>query len=340
MAKLVVAAGLLGLLVYWMDWREVVAAIRRADLGWVAAAFAVSVAGSVLSAEKWRGLLAASQIDIGLVLAARLYWIGSFFSNFLPSSIGGDAVRLMLTPAPGRLNHVAGSILLERVTGLVVLLAITCLGLAVAPWIAPRLAIGHLLLPLVGGLALASSLVLLLPRRAAAFLALLRTRLPALLRRPVRIAERLAWTVARQTRDRGAILRALALSVPFYATVVLAQYFCLRAVGADIPLHYALLFGAGIQLLAVLPVSINGLGVSEGAFVALYATFGVTVWAALAAALVRRLVDLANSALGGLLWLAYRPAFKIWSGSRSSSSTDQYRPADETPTIPAGNSPD
>ncbi|MGE3290923.1 MAG: lysylphosphatidylglycerol synthase transmembrane domain-containing protein [Geminicoccaceae bacterium] len=306
MAKLAVAGGLLGVLVYLMDWREVAMAIRRADLGWVMAALLVSMAGSAVSAEKWRGLLNASQIRISFGLAARLYWIGSFFSNFLPSSIGGDAVRLMLTPAPGRLNHVAGSILLERVTGLVVLLAITCLGLAVAPWTAPRLAAGHLLLPLVGGLALASTAVLLLPRRAAAFLALVRSHVPRFLRRPVRIAERLAWTVARQTRDRGAILRALVLSVPFYATVVLAQYFCLRAVGADIPLLYALLFGAGIQLLAVLPVSINGLGVSEGAFVALYATFGVTVWAALAAALVRRLVDLANSALGGLLWLAYR----------------------------------
>ena len=311
MAKLAVAGGLLGILVYLMDWREVAMAIRRADLAWVAAAFLVSMAGSVISAEKWRGLLGASQIRIGLVLAARPYWLGAFFSNFLPTSIGGDAVRLMLTPAPGRLNRVAGSILLERVTGLVVLLAITCVGFAVAPWIVPHLTIGHVLLPLVGGLVLASTAALLLPRRAAAFLALVRSYGPSLLRRPVRIAERLAWTVARQTRDRRALVRALALSVPFYATVVLAQYFCLRAVGADIPLHYALLFGAGIQLLAVLPISINGLGVSEGAFVALYATFGVPVWAALAAALVRRLVDLGNSALGGLLWLGYRRAAQI-----------------------------
>jgi uncharacterized protein (TIRG00374 family) len=128
-------------------------------------------------------------------------------------------------------------------------------------------------------------------------------RVPHVLRRPIHVAEHLARTIAGQVRNRGAIMRALALSVPFYATVVLAQYCCLRAVGGRVPLEYALLFGASIQLMAVLPISINGLGVSEGAFVALYAALGMPPSTAFAAAIMRRLVDLANSAIGGLLWL-------------------------------------
>ncbi len=191
------------------------------------------------------------------------------------------------------------------------------MGLAAAPWIAPHFAVGNALLPLVGGMVLAVLAVLLLPGQAAMLLAAIKPLMPSLLRLPIGIAERLATTVATQARDRDAVLRALALSVPFYATVVLAQYFCLLAVGSDVPAGYAFLLGASIQLLAVLPVSINGLGISEGAFVALYATLGATVSAALAAALIRRLVDLANSALGGLLWLSYRHHVGITSARSS-----------------------
>jgi hypothetical protein len=54
-------------------------------------------------------------------------------SNFLPTSVGGDAVRLALTPSKGRLARVAGSILVERLTGLLVMLALCAIGLSLRP---------------------------------------------------------------------------------------------------------------------------------------------------------------------------------------------------------------
>ena len=52
----------------------------------------------------------------------QLYWIGSFFSNFLPTGIGGDAVRLMLTPAPRGGCKGAARILVGGLSGLLVML--------------------------------------------------------------------------------------------------------------------------------------------------------------------------------------------------------------------------
>jgi hypothetical protein len=52
---------------------------------------------------------------------------------------------------------------------------------------------------------------------------------------------------------------------------------------------------------------VNGLGVAEGVFVLLYVQLGVDPETALAAAVLRRVVDLANSGLGGLFWLVQRP---------------------------------
>ena len=305
-AKLAVAAGVLAFLASLVDWRSALVLAARADLAWVAVALAVTMLGVVVSAEKWRGLLDRAAVRLSLGRASRLYWIGMFFSNFLPTSVGGDAARLVLTPAPGRMVEVASSIFVERLTGLAILVTISALGLLLGPALFPMRPLPPALLVLVLALAAATGALVTLPNPLRRALALLAPRLPRWLRRPVAILARLAAAVARQTRDHRAVGRALLLSLPFYLTVLLAQWATLRAVGADITLAEVLVLGTVVQLVAALPISLNGLGVAEAAFVGLYTAVGVPPHVALAAALVRRLVDLANSALGGLLWLGYR----------------------------------
>jgi glycosyltransferase 2 family protein len=126
------------LLAAFADWPGMASALRRADLGPVLAALAVSLLGVLLSAAKWRLLLRRVDITLPFREAARLYWVGMFASNFLPTSVGGDAVRLALTPARDRLALVAGSILVERLTGFMVMLALCALGIALGPWRLPR----------------------------------------------------------------------------------------------------------------------------------------------------------------------------------------------------------
>ena len=250
-------------------------------------------------------LLGDSGIAIGRAVAARLYWIGMFFSNFLPTSVGGDPVRLVMTPSNGRLERVAGSILLERLTGLLVLLGLSAASLALRPWtIGDSLPAGALLLAAVL-LTVAALTMLVVPLLVARLLGTLIEPLPRLLQRPLRKVQRVTVTLAKQARRWPAVTRALLLSLPFYGTVLLAQYAVLRAVDADVPLGDVLLLGSLVPLLSVLPVSINGLGVAEGVFVAIYASAGAVPEVAFAAAALRRLVDVANSAMGGLFWLGH-----------------------------------
>ena len=113
--------------------------------------------------------------------------------------------------------------------------------------------------------------------------------------------------------DAHSVTQAIAWSVPFYGAMMLAQYFMLRAVGAD-PGVFSVVLGAPlVSLCRMTPVTINGLFLAEGAFVLVYASAGVPPEVALAAAIVRRLVDLANSGLGGGMWLAWH--FGIRGGS-------------------------
>jgi uncharacterized membrane protein YbhN (UPF0104 family) len=306
--KAAAAAGFVVLLWFLADWGRAAAAVAAAAPEPLAWALAVSVLGVLLSAEKWRGLLRRDGVPLSLGAAARLYWVGMFFSNFLPTSVGGDAARLLLTPAPGRRAEVAGSIVAERVTGLVVMLALCALGLALRPGHFEGVG-GHRLLSAgVLAMGLAALALLLAPGLITRVLEAPATRrLPPLLaERPLGWARKLAAAVADQARDPAAIARALLLSVPFYGTIILTQHLVLRAVGAEVPLVEVALVAAVVPLLSLLPLAPNGLGVAEAAFVLLYAQLGVSPELGLAAALLRRLVDLANSGIGGLLWLGWR----------------------------------
>ena len=307
-AKALVAALLIAALCLAVDLDEAAAALARARPLPLATALAASVLGVLVSAEKWRGLLLAAGVRLSLAACARLYWVGMFASNLLPTSVGGDAARLMLTPAPGRRAAVAGSILVERLTGFLVMLGLCTLGLALRPAYFDAPGLRNAFLAAVLALDLGVVAALLAPGLLVPPLARLAGRLPpgGIPGRAVAAAGRVAAAVAAQARDPAALARALGFSVLFYGTIIVAQHAVLRAAGADVSLLEVALVAAVVPLIAMAPVSLNGLGVAEGVFVLLYIQLGVDPGAALAAAVLRRLVDLANSGLGGPLWLAFR----------------------------------
>ena len=82
-----------------VDWTAALAVLAKAGRWLILAAFLASVANILISAGKWQILLRRSRVRLGYAAAAQLYWIGAFFSNFLPTGVGGDAVRLMMTPS-------------------------------------------------------------------------------------------------------------------------------------------------------------------------------------------------------------------------------------------------
>lgn len=305
-AKAGLAVGWIAALWFLVDWGEAGATLAGADPWLVVAAFAVSVVGVLISADKWRDLLRRARVQISFQAAARLYWIGMFFSNFLPTSVGGDAVRLALTPSRGRLARVAGSIVVERLTGLLVMLGLCAIGLSLRPIEVDQAGLGEALPLAVLAMGAGAAALLLAPGLFARLLPALTRPLPALLRCPLEGVQKVAMSISDQARDTVGLGRALAVSLPFYGTIILAQYLVLEAVGADLPLLEVALLAPLVPLLTLLPLSLNGLGLAEAVFVLLYSSAGVAPETALAAAALRRLVDLANSGLGGLLWLALR----------------------------------
>jgi Lysylphosphatidylglycerol synthase TM region len=106
--------------------------------------------------------------------------------------------------------------------------------------------------------------------------------------------------------DHQALAVTCAVSVLFYVGLVLFQHAVIHALHGDLTLGQVALVAPLVVLVAALPVSINGIGITEGAFVVLYAQVGLPPEIGLASALLRRIILLLAALPGAAFWLSER----------------------------------
>jgi glycosyltransferase 2 family protein len=258
----------------------------RTDLGqlsvrwsWQVAAGAAACAALLataqgLSALRWRILLGAGAPPWTFLY--RLYLVAAFFSLFLPTAVGGDAVRAAAaTRSLGRPGEMIGTVLLDRALGVLALLAFFAAGLGLdgVP--------GGLGLDLgtVGRWAPAAAAALALAGLAAF---LLRRRLA----RPLAFLGTVGRTAADLARSPGRLGAAVATGVLVQAAYVLAWLAVAGALDLGVPAAAYLVMVPLVSLGTMAPITLSGVGVREGAWILLLAPWGVPAANALALSLV------------------------------------------------------
>jgi uncharacterized membrane protein YbhN (UPF0104 family) len=135
--RLAVSAAMLGVLVAQVPSFEVNELVPEWSAGtavWLGVAAALTLAGIVLSAVRWQKVLDALEIRTKLPRLVRHNLAGQFVSNVLPTTIGGDVLRVSrLSRDTGESSGTFASVVLERLTGWLVLPVITIVGFAVNP---------------------------------------------------------------------------------------------------------------------------------------------------------------------------------------------------------------
>ena len=253
------------------------------------------VAGIVIRAYRWRALLRGLDLHPPFRHLLELYFVGSFFNTFLPSGFGGDAVRILELAQGEQEAAAVGTVLVDRMTGL---LSSMALGLLVLPfavglpgWLA------WLYAGVSGGGLLAGFLLL-----EGRLLRRLTARLPGAL--SLAGQGKLAQIYAAVTgAGWGAIGGALALSTLFNGVNIVIHWLCARAVGIDVGLAFYFVATPLLSLTLLLPISVGGLGARDGVAQVLFHAVGVSQSAALAMSLSVYLVTAASSAGGGLVYL-------------------------------------
>jgi glycosyltransferase 2 family protein len=282
--------------------RDLIPEHHPAALLWLVGALAVTLVGIVLSALRWQYVLRVLELRASLSTLLSHHLAGLFVGNFLPSTIGGDVLRVSrLSAGTGEPTASFASIVLERLTGWLVLPVITLFALATHPTLlhlgsASRLAlalsVGTLVL-LVGLLAVTAS-----PRLGGRF------REDA---GWLRFAGAVHLGLVRFGRRPATSASVLLAGFAYQLAVVLAAWMTAHALGLHVGWAAILAFMPAVAIAQVLPISVGGLGVREAAFVVFLHPLGVSSGQAVALGLAIYGLNLTASLLGA-------PAFAL--GSR------------------------
>ena len=305
-SKLTLSLGLLGLLLFSTDLESLSNIFLEVDPRPFAIVLTIMIVGMVVSAYKWQSLLHATDIDCGLWTLVRYYLIGIYFNNFLPTSIGGDAMRTYLVSVRyGRGLSAVTSVLAERVSGLIALLLI-----------AGALSIGGELFPMQNGLGIFFLFAVLI-------LAVLTQKIlwkPIFAQIPDSFCIKMEafFSVLRKyCIDRRALFTMGWTSLIYPFLVGLAYYYAGLAFSVYIPFLDLVVICSLVTLLTLIPLSLNGLGLREGGFVYFLGLQGVPQTQALSLSLLVFGLTLLLSLFGGILLLFERSRTEILSQARN-----------------------
>jgi len=304
LAKTGLSAGLM----IWLFRRVPVGSIgdtlRHAHGEWLAAAALLLVFSNVVGSYQWHRLLGGVGIRIPFWKTWAYYHVGLFFNNFLPANIGGDIARVVDASRHGPTRAAAFStVLMDRLIGTLALA-----GLALVTTLP---AVDHFHLRLAY-LALAAFFTFGVVVMWALFHPAL---LPAIERLLSRVGfgrlkphlDELAGRMQGFRSQRRVLIELFLLATVTQVSRIGVHVLVARALSLGIALPYFFLFVPLVAVIVSLPISLNGIGVREGAGMVLFGLVGVSRTHAFSLQFTTYLVAVAVSLLGGLIFLLRLP---------------------------------
>ncbi|HOW97878.1 MAG TPA: lysylphosphatidylglycerol synthase transmembrane domain-containing protein [Kiritimatiellia bacterium] len=305
--------------------QDLLAMLKRVDPLYFTLSFVIAAAQISTSCLKWRVLINLYGDRLGFGFLMRNYLIGYYFSNLLPSNIGGDVVRSYYAGRRiGNQTHAAISVFMERFTGSLYLLVLAIgmpllkPGLYARPVVfVPAAGAAGLLLFFAAlafwGQGLLRFLNRLIERQAlraagAPGRSLLGRGMKALLwfrAKSEKIAEKMALTMRLLKQNRRAALAVFGLTVLFYALTWVNVYLAYRTFGVEPDFIGIMSLLATAMLAGSIPITLGSLGIAEGAYVFYFRLVGMEPAATLAMGLFLRFKLLAVGLAGLVSYLTY-----------------------------------
>jgi uncharacterized protein (TIRG00374 family) len=296
-----IAAGLTA----WVLWKshpgQILDYAASARLGPLLTAIALVLVDRTLMAWRWLLLLEPypSSKRAGFFDLLRIFFVSTFVGTFLPASVGGDAVRAAsLARLRVPLADAVASVFMDRVLGVLSVLVMGVLGLALAKDLPGRAWIIASLVVTAGGCAAVA--VITFSTRGARLIVGLLERLP--IEKVHRAGRALIEAVQRYATHHGLLAWVLLASVGVQVLRILQAYYLGRALNLDAPLVAYFAFIPVILLVMLLPITINGLGTGQAAFVALFVHAGVAASGAFALSILFIALGIVGNLPGGLLY--------------------------------------
>ena len=311
--RIVLTMALTGLALAYLVWKvdlgDVVDTLLDASPWWFALSVGIMIGTALPMALRWQWLMRAQGMNDTFAWLTRAYFVSYTASQVLPTSIGGDAMRVYETARrhPGRTGDVTAIILLERGLGGAGTVLLGAIGFVLALgtydvgaylWLEGAFVLGTLLL-----------IFLFFARSARP---LLNRARPLLRRLRVERPLRALYDGVHHFRGHaGLLLGVFLFTTAIQAVRVLSIWAAGRAVGIDLGPRIYYVMGPLFFLVLLVPFTLNGIAVREAFFVSFLGSVGVAADAAFAAGFLFFVVTTALALPGA--------AILLWEGLRGGS---------------------
>lgn len=298
--KIAVSAVLLALLLWRIDLDDIGATLKSVSWGLLALGTGIFIFTNLVSAWKWQLVIRAQGARVSYGYLAALFYIGLFFNNFLPTNFGGDVVKAFkLSRVTGNAADAAGSVVIDRVTSTIALLTI-----AAVPALLELRLLGTRMALVVLAMLLAAVLIVVF--FASERFARRLSGLKFLSFDPLGVRRHLRsfyYSLNDFKRHRGTLAAVMLISLAYQGLQIMTVYVLALSLGIEVSLIYYFLFIPIVLAVGMLPVSLNGLGVREGAWVVLFGQVGVAAAQAFTMSVLSFFVMTVVSLIGGFFYL-------------------------------------
>lgn len=297
--KLVISMVLVGVVLNLADISEVGARLTAIDKTSIAVAVALCFSQNLLVGFRWHFLGHRTGPFVGCWRLMRITFAAMFCNQLLPTSIGGDLVRIgLLTRLGVPAGRAARTVLLDRTAGLLSLLTLMAVtGLVLGDQLPESWPVNLIRSLPVAAIAVVLGCLFAGDRIAGG----LESRLG------------LAW-IAQLLRDSSGLLRSgistvfiLVMSYGIHCASAASVWVLARGSGVEIEFLQVLGFLPIVILVQLVPVSIAGWGVRESTVVALFALVGIDSATAVAVSILWGGAIAMGAIVAGVIWALTRP---------------------------------
>jgi hypothetical protein len=304
--RLLLGLALFGAIISRISWADLMGVLRTLETHYLFGAYALFLLTVVLLTYRWyflHGIYRQGRPTFRRLLAAN--FMGIFFNNVMPSSVGGDVFRVVhMSRENAGFSGAFSTVFVDRVIGL---LALVLVGLFSA-------LVGRIYIDIPTELAFWSGgvftflcIVLVLSsstRFHSVVLSLSSILLPESKREWVYgKLSRFSSHLAAYSGEKKLLMKALMTSIAFQVVWISGCYMISLALQLDLSIYIFFAIMPLIELIRAIPITIQGIGVREGAFVVFFSRFGISSTEAIVLALLIYLLLSLNGIIGGILFL-------------------------------------
>lgn len=235
-----------------------------------------------ISTFRWSVIL-RKDVKISYFRLLSIYFVGMFFNNFLPTMVGGDLVKGYYLYKYSKKGDIAlASIFMDRYSGFAALMCITALALIPGYALIKGTALPGFFVFLIGGFAAMSLIIWVGPLHSWAMRILDRIHFYGINKK----IDTFYKVLMGYKSHRDILLKIFGCSVLVQGGIIIGYFVLGSGLGIEVPLGYYFLFIPLTTAISMLPISLSGLGIREGAFIYLFTMVGASKEQAIALSLL------------------------------------------------------